>query len=98
MSISSSRVTLQGTGYRERERGRSVLYRNMLGSAKNVVVKYFSVLYRYIFSYAQVCWNVPAGGGSGDTAKDTRPNVWDCGPLIPAHAGPTLELVRANYR
>ena len=70
----------------------------MLGSAKNVVVKYFSFLYRYIFSYAQVCWSVPAGGGSGDTAKDTRPNVWDCGPLIPAHAGPTLELVRANYR
>ena len=71
----------------------------MLGSAKNVVVKYFSVLYRYIFSYAQVCWSWSwAGGGSGDTAKDTRPNVWDCGPLIPAQAGPTLELVRANYR
>ena len=61
----------------------------MLGSAKNVVVKYFSFLYRYIFSYAQVCWSVPAGGGSGDTAKDTRPNVWDCGPLIPAHADNT---------
>ena len=52
MSISSSRVTLQGTGYRGKEEG---VYRNMLGSAKNVVVKYFSFLYRYIFSYAQVC-------------------------------------------
>ena len=51
MSISSSRVTLQGTGYRGKEEG---VYRNMLGSAKNVVVKYFSFLYRYIFSYAQV--------------------------------------------
>ena len=72
----------------------------MLGSAKNVVVKYFSFLYRYIFFLCPsvLCWSVPAGGGSGDTAKDTRPNVWDCGPLIPAHAGPTLELVRANYR
>ena len=52
VSISSSRVTLQGTGYRGKEEG---VYRNMLGSAKNVVVKYFSFLYRYIFSYAQVC-------------------------------------------
>ena len=46
VSISSSRVTLQGTGYRGKEEG---VYRNMLGSAKNVVVKYFSFLYRYIF-------------------------------------------------
>ena len=68
----------------------------MLGSAKNVVVKYFSFLYRYIFSYAQVCWSVPAGGGSGDTAKDTRPNVWDWGTLIPAYADNTLELLRTN--
>ena len=42
-----------GSQSRGKEEG---VYRNMsIGSAKNVVVKYFSFLYRYIFSYAQVC-------------------------------------------